>query len=179
MARHRRLTQGTAVGSTRAENDTPRVPRRKAHVLNAVLPNRRPPDKDGLDFVRVARSAVGSAQSVVQRVGNAIIGGDFTGNARGENALDFQVTRQTAAQVASGDGAVTIGLDNTAAGQASVAIGSGANAQAVAYLELRVGEKTLFGVGMDSNIVSASLKAIVSGVQRSTTIRKNVAWQTS
>ena len=46
------------------------------------------------------------------------------------------------------------------------AIGAGANAQAVAYLELRIGERTLFGVGMDSNIVSASLKAIVSGVQR-------------
>jgi 2-isopropylmalate synthase len=46
------------------------------------------------------------------------------------------------------------------------AIGSGANAQAVAYLELRIGERTLFGVGMDSNIVSASLKAIVSGTQR-------------
>jgi 2-isopropylmalate synthase len=47
------------------------------------------------------------------------------------------------------------------------AIGSGANAQAVAYLELRIGDRTLFGVGMDSNIVSASLKAIVSGLQRS------------
>jgi len=46
------------------------------------------------------------------------------------------------------------------------AIGAGANAQAVAYLELRVGARTLFGVGMDANIVSASLKAIVSGVQR-------------
>jgi 2-isopropylmalate synthase len=46
------------------------------------------------------------------------------------------------------------------------AIGSGANARAVAYLELRIGERTLFGVGMDSDIVSASLKAIVSGVQR-------------
>jgi 2-isopropylmalate synthase len=59
------------------------------------------------------------------------------------------------------------------------AIGAGANAQAVAYLELRVGERTLFGVGMDSNIVSASLKAIVSGVQRATNHRKNTAWQTS
>jgi 2-isopropylmalate synthase len=59
------------------------------------------------------------------------------------------------------------------------AIGSGANAQAVAYLELRIGEKTLFGVGMDSNIVSASLKAIVSGVQRTANNRKNMAWQTS
>jgi 2-isopropylmalate synthase len=46
------------------------------------------------------------------------------------------------------------------------AVGSGANAQAIAYLELRVGERTLFGVGMDANIVSASLKAIVSGLLR-------------
>jgi 2-isopropylmalate synthase len=46
------------------------------------------------------------------------------------------------------------------------AVGSGANAQAVAYLELRVGDRTLFGVGMDSNILSASFKAIVSGLQR-------------
>ncbi|WBY03919.1 2-isopropylmalate synthase [Ramlibacter tataouinensis] len=46
------------------------------------------------------------------------------------------------------------------------AIGVGANAQAIAYLELRVGERTLFGVGQDANIVSASLKAIVSGLRR-------------
>ncbi|MBB3196414.1 2-isopropylmalate synthase [Roseateles terrae] len=46
------------------------------------------------------------------------------------------------------------------------ALGSGADAQAVAYLELRVGEHTLFGVGMDGNIASASLKAIVSGLRR-------------
>ena len=46
------------------------------------------------------------------------------------------------------------------------AVGSGANARAVAYLELRVNDRTLFGVGMDANIVSASLKAIVSGLQR-------------
>jgi 2-isopropylmalate synthase len=47
------------------------------------------------------------------------------------------------------------------------AIGSGADAKAVAYLELRVGDGvTLFGVGIDSNIVSASLKAITSGLHR-------------
>jgi 2-isopropylmalate synthase len=52
------------------------------------------------------------------------------------------------------------------------AIGSGADARAVAYLELRIGEgtgdgaQTRFGVGIDSNIVSASLKAIVSGLSR-------------
>jgi 2-isopropylmalate synthase len=53
-------------------------------------------------------------------------------------------------------------------------IGSGADAKAVAYLELRIGESmTLFGVGIDTNIVSASLKAIVSGVGRA--IRRGVA----
>ena len=47
------------------------------------------------------------------------------------------------------------------------AVGSGADAQAVAYIELRIDERrTLFGVGMEANIVSASLKAILSGMQR-------------
>ena len=50
------------------------------------------------------------------------------------------------------------------------AIGVGADAKSVAYLELRVDEaQTLFGVGIDANVISASLKAIVSGVQRART----------
>ncbi len=52
------------------------------------------------------------------------------------------------------------------------AIGSGASAQAVAYLEVRIDDETLFGVGMDGNIVSASLKAILSGLQRSRASRR-------
>jgi 2-isopropylmalate synthase len=61
------------------------------------------------------------------------------------------------------------------------AIASGADARAVAYLELRVGERTLFGVGMDANIVSASLQAIVSGLQRAglDMEHKEPTWQTS
>ena len=35
-----------------------------------------------------------------------------------------------------------------------------------ARLELRLGDRTLFAVGQDPNIVTASLKAIVSGLQR-------------
>ena len=51
------------------------------------------------------------------------------------------------------------------------AIGSGADARAVAYLELRIGQigeggQTRFGVGIDTNIVSASLKAIASAMNR-------------
>ncbi len=48
------------------------------------------------------------------------------------------------------------------------AIGAGADAKAITYIELRVdGGKSLFGVGMDSNIVTASLKAILCGLNRS------------
>ncbi len=47
------------------------------------------------------------------------------------------------------------------------AMGSGADAQAVAYLELRINDQTLFGVGLDNNIVLASFKAILSGLRRS------------
>lgn len=47
------------------------------------------------------------------------------------------------------------------------ALGSGSDAQAVAYLELRFGDAlTVFGVGCDANITSACLKAVLSGVQR-------------
>ena len=47
------------------------------------------------------------------------------------------------------------------------AIGSGAQARAAAYLELRVGDsQTMFGVGIDGNIVTASLQAVLSGLRR-------------
>jgi 2-isopropylmalate synthase len=48
------------------------------------------------------------------------------------------------------------------------AVGAGASASAATYIELRVGEggRALFGVGVDSNILTASLKAILSGLNR-------------
>jgi 2-isopropylmalate synthase len=46
------------------------------------------------------------------------------------------------------------------------ALGEGADATAVAYVEARVGGKTRWGVGVDANIVTASLRAVVSAVNR-------------
>jgi 2-isopropylmalate synthase len=48
------------------------------------------------------------------------------------------------------------------------AITKGADAKAVTYIELKVGDsaRPIFGVGVDSNIVTASLKAILSGLNR-------------
>jgi 2-isopropylmalate synthase len=45
-------------------------------------------------------------------------------------------------------------------------LSAGAEAQAAAYTELEVNGQTLWGVGIDGDIATASLKAIISGVNR-------------
>ncbi|MGE5739822.1 MAG: 2-isopropylmalate synthase [Betaproteobacteria bacterium] len=45
-------------------------------------------------------------------------------------------------------------------------IGSGEDAVAVAYVQLRAGARTVYGVGVDPNIVTATLKAVVSALNR-------------
>ena len=48
------------------------------------------------------------------------------------------------------------------------AIGSGSNARAAAYIELRRdGQRPVFGVGIDHNITTASIKALFSALNRS------------
>jgi 2-isopropylmalate synthase len=46
------------------------------------------------------------------------------------------------------------------------ALSSGGDAIAAAYVECAVGDKVLWGVGLDPNIVTASLKAVISAVNR-------------
>lgn len=46
------------------------------------------------------------------------------------------------------------------------ALSAGGDAQAAAFLECQVGERILWGVGIDPSIVTASLKAIISAVNR-------------
>jgi len=46
------------------------------------------------------------------------------------------------------------------------ALSSGGDAYAAAYVELAVGDQILWGVGVDANIVTASLKAVISAVNR-------------
>ena len=59
----------------------------------------------------------------VKLIGTALIGGDFTGDARGVDAIDLQTSRSTDAKVASGLGAITIGRNNIVSGDYSVSIG--------------------------------------------------------
>ena len=46
------------------------------------------------------------------------------------------------------------------------AMSAGSDARAAAYVECQVGDRALWGVGVDSNTITASLKAILSAVNR-------------
>jgi 2-isopropylmalate synthase len=45
-------------------------------------------------------------------------------------------------------------------------LGRGADARAISYIQVRVSDRTLFGAGIDTNIELASIKAIVSALNR-------------
>ncbi len=58
------------------------------------------------------------------------------------------------------------GVDVRVLDYAEHALSTGRDASAAAYVECAVGERTLWGVGIDPNIVTASLNAIVSAINR-------------
>jgi 2-isopropylmalate synthase len=87
------------------------------------------------------------------------------------------VLRDAAGEVASsgtGNGPISAFIDVLAKAGVEVIVrdyvehtlSAGASAQAAAYTELDVNGKTLWGVGIDGDIATASLKAIISGVNR-------------
>jgi 2-isopropylmalate synthase len=59
-----------------------------------------------------------------------------------------------------------IGFDVRVLDYAEHALSSGGDAIAAAYVECAVGEQVLWGVGFDANIVTASLRAVISAVNR-------------
>ena len=60
----------------------------------------------------------------------------------------------------------TVGYDVRVLDYAEHALSSGGDAHAAAYVECAVDGQVLWGVGLDPNIVTASLKAVVSAVNR-------------
>jgi 2-isopropylmalate synthase len=87
------------------------------------------------------------------------------------------VLRDASGEVASsgtGNGPISAFIDVLAKAGVEVTVrdyvehtlSAGASAQAAAYTELDVNGQTLWGVGIDGDIATASLKAIISGVNR-------------
>jgi 2-isopropylmalate synthase len=64
------------------------------------------------------------------------------------------------------DGLAGLSIDVRVLDYAEHAMSAGGDARAAAYVECAVGDRVLWGVGIDANIVTASLKAVVSAVNR-------------
>jgi len=68
-----------------------------------------------------------------------------------------------------------LGIDLSVKGYTEHGIGSGADAAAVAYLDLAIAGVPMVGVGTDRNIVTASLLAIISGLNRHARVELSAA----
>ena len=95
----------------------------------------------------------------------------------GERVMEARLKVNGADQVitGSGNGPIdafvdalnkTFGLTLEISDYREHAVHSGANASAAAYVEAKVKGRTLWGVGLDANILDASLKAVLSAVNR-------------
>ncbi|QPE03402.1 2-isopropylmalate synthase [Microbacterium schleiferi] len=100
----------------------------------------------------------------------------------GDVALDVRLrdgdTEITARGIGNGPVAAFLevlreqGFDVTVYDYVEHALSAGGDAQAAAYVELQAEGERLWGVGIDGDISTASLKAIVSGVNRAIRVRE-------
>ena len=91
----------------------------------------------------------------------------------GEYPLDVDGTHKTVQ--ATGNGPIdayvnalqTVGVRVKVLDYHEHAMSSGGDAQAAAYVECEIGGATVWGAGLDANIVTASVRAVTSAVNRS------------
>jgi 2-isopropylmalate synthase len=118
-------------------------------------PITRPEDKWGrfeLNRTQTASDLGGEvALQTVLRVGDDVINADATGN--GPIAAFLNIMAEQ-------------GIDVTLYDYVEHALSAGGDAYAAAYVELNVNGVRLWGVGIDADISTASLKAVVSAVNR-------------
>jgi 2-isopropylmalate synthase len=91
---------------------------------------------------------------------------EIVATVRVENDLHEILGRGNGPLAAFVDGLAGIGFDVRILDYHEHALSSGDDARAAAYVECTVEGKVLWGVGVDSSIVSASLKAVVSAINR-------------
>ena len=116
----------------------------------------------GVNTVKAPQYRLSEADGVVNMTSHIEIAGEkYFLEGEGTGPIDAFVQALSA----------NVGRNVRVLNYAEHAIGEGANAKAIAYVELRVDDaQVCYGVGVDANIVSASLRAIISGVQRVTAV---------
>ncbi|SFN90072.1 2-isopropylmalate synthase [Mycetocola miduiensis] len=105
-----------------------------------------------LQSTRTSSNLAGAVELVVDlRDGDEVTAATSTGN--GPIAAFLGVLRER-------------GIEVTLYDYVEHTLGASGDAQAAAYVELQVGDRRLWGVGIDGDISTASLKAVVSAVNR-------------
>jgi len=99
-------------------------------------------DKDGVDTLTVQAEVDGEETTLV-------------GTGNGPISAFFQALQ-------------SIGIDVRLLDYQEHTMSEGASAQAASYIECAVGDKVLWGIGIDANTTRASLKAVISAVNRAT-----------
>ncbi|XKK59372.1 2-isopropylmalate synthase [Streptomyces sp. ARC32] len=90
--------------------------------------------------------------------------------------VDATVDGAETTLVGSGNGPISaffhalqgVGIDVRLLDYQEHTMSEGASAQAASYIECAIGDKVLWGIGIDANTTRASLKAVVSAVNRAT-----------
>jgi 2-isopropylmalate synthase len=94
------------------------------------------------------------------------------GGVKLDAVVDFMGTRREVSAVGNGPidafvrGLSSVDIDARVLDYAEHALTAGESAQAAAYVECSIGGDTYWGVGIDANIVTASLRAVASAVNR-------------
>lgn len=117
----------------------------------------------------------------------AFVGGTKAGNTRGNFALDIQNKQTTAAvtKVASGDGAVALGFENTAAGDYCTSIGQNNTVDSASEYSIAVGQSNTFNsddgnpnqyssIFGYANTVTDGKNCVVIGRSNSTSSQNNI-----
>ncbi len=156
------------------------LPRRLQIEFSQVI--QRVTDVDGGEVTPEQMWEIFAAEYLEPRTPVALVGHEST-TGEGEVEVRARIRVHGVEKVISGHGNGPIAAFVAGLGEvgyqvrvldyAEHALSSGGDARAAAYLEVTVGDRTLWGVGVDANIVTASLRAVLSAVNRAS--RRSVA----
>lgn len=114
-------------------------------------------DKDGWGRFQPVRSTLTGEDSGLDRIDGHIL----------DNGTEVQIAGTGNGPIAAFlDALQPLGIDVRILDYAEHALSAGGDARAAAYVECAVGERVLWGVGLHDSIVKASLRAILSAVNR-------------
>ncbi|HZE42048.1 MAG TPA: 2-isopropylmalate synthase [Stackebrandtia sp.] len=153
------------------------LPRRMQIEFSAVVQSHT--DTEGGEVTPEAMFTIFEREySVDEQIERRLTIGDHTSSTLGDGSVnvDAAVTLDGVDHKISGtgngplsafvDAMATVGVEVNVHDYAEHALTAGQTARAAAYVECQIGDETLWGVGVHENIVTASMRAVASAINR-------------